>query len=111
MPVIDLNKLKELQLAPGIRARVVNTGNTSVAHVILDEGAVLPAHTHHNEQVVNVIEGELELVVAGETQRLTPGHSLVLAPMIPHSGRAIKKCYVVDIFHPVREDFVRAMSQ
>jgi quercetin dioxygenase-like cupin family protein len=110
MSVICLDKLKELQLAPGIRARVVNTGNLSVAHVILDEGALLPAHTHHNEQVVNVIEGELELIVAGETLRLPAGHSLVLAPMVPHSGRAIKRCYVVDIFHPVRDDFVRALS-
>ena len=110
MSVICLDELKELQLAPGIRARVVNTGNVSVAHVILDEGALLPAHAHHNEQVVNVIEGELELEVEGRTMRLTAGHSTVLAPMVPHSGRAIKRCYVVDIFHPVRDDFVRAMK-
>jgi quercetin dioxygenase-like cupin family protein len=110
MSVIRLDDLKELQLAPGISARVVNTGNQSMAHVILDEGAAIPAHTHHNEQVANVIEGELELVVDGETVLLGPGHSLVLAPMVPHSARAVKRCYVIDVFHPVREDFVRAMK-
>ncbi len=111
MPMIDLNKLKELQLAPGIRARVVNTGNASIAHVILDEGAHIPQHTHHNEQTVNVIEGELELVVEEKTVILKPGQALILAPMTPHSARAIKRCYIVDVFHPVREDFVRAMNQ
>jgi len=110
MSLVDLNSLKELELAPGIRARVVNTGNVSVAHVTLDEGALLPLHSHHNEQLVNVIEGVLELVVNGETLVVKPGHALLLPPMVPHSGRALKACYVVDIFHPVREDFVRAMK-
>lgn len=110
MSLVDLNSLKELQLAKGIRARVVNTGNISVAHVTCDEGALLPLHSHHNEQLVNVIEGVLELIVNGETLVVEPGQAVVLPPMVPHSGRAVKACYVVDIFHPVREDFVRAMA-
>jgi len=106
MTLVNLEDLKELTLAPGIRARVVNTGNVSIAHVVLDEGSVLPEHTHHHEQTVNVVDGELELTVKGEKIILTPGRAMVLPPMIPHSGRAVKKCYVIDIFHPVREDFV-----
>ena len=111
MPIVDLQSVKEIELAKGIRARVVSTGNVSVAHVVLDEGAVLPVHSHHNEQIVDVIEGELELTVEGRPFRLTPGHPFVLPPMTPHSARAIKKCYVIDIFHPVREDFVRATAE
>ena len=111
MPLTDLEKSKELTLAPGIRARVVNTGNMSVAHVVLDEGALLPMHTHPNEQIVNVIDGELELVVAGETHYLTLGRVMVLPPMVPHSGRATTKCYVIDVFHPVRDDFVRGLEK
>lgn len=107
MPLTDLEQVKELTLAPGIRARVVNTGTMSVAHVVLDEGAVLPEHAHHNEQVVNVIDGELELTVAGETHTLRRGLVVVLPPMVPHSGRAVSRCYVVDVFHPVRDDFAR----
>ena len=110
MPLTDLEKVRELTLAPGIRARVVNTGNMSVAHVVLDEGAVLPQHAHHNEQIVNVIDGALELTVAGETHILRRGQVLVLPPMVPHSGKAVSRCYVVDVFHPVREDFARATS-
>jgi quercetin dioxygenase-like cupin family protein len=110
MPLINLENVKELTLAPGIRARVVNTADISVTHVVLDEGALLPMHTHPNEQIVNVIDGELELVVAGEIHTLTLGRVMVLPPMVPHSGRATTKCYVVDVFHPVRDDFVRAME-
>ena len=108
MPLTDLDTVRELTLAPGIRARVVNTGNMSVAHVVLDEGALLPLHAHDNEQIVNVIDGELELTVSGATHTLRRGRVMVLPPMVPHSGKAVSGCYVVDVFHPTRDDFVRA---
>ena len=110
MPLVNLNDLKELDLAEGITARVINTGNISVANVRLAAGAFLPEHSHHHEQVVTIVEGELELTVDGQTTTLIPGRVMVLPPMVPHSGRAVKDCYVVDVFHPVREDF-RTMAE
>jgi len=110
MPLVNLKNLKELALADGIRARVISTGNVSVAYVNLDAGAVLPEHSHHHEQIVNVIEGELELTVDGEATVLKPGLSMVLSPMVPHSGRALTDVFVLDVFHPVREDFVAMIN-
>ncbi|MCP4549367.1 MAG: cupin domain-containing protein, partial [bacterium] len=65
----------------------------------------LAEHAHDNEQIVNVMEGELELTVEGQKHLLVPGKVLVLPPNVPHSGRAVTDVYVVDTFHPVREDF------
>ena len=110
MPLVNLENLEELALADSIRARVINTGNVSVAHVNLDAGAVLQEHSHHHEQIVNVVDGELELTVGGEAIILKRGLSMVLPPMVPHSGRALTDVLVLDIFHPVREDFV-AMAE
>lgn len=109
MPLVNLNELKELTLAEGVSARVVHAGNMSIAHVRIVPGAVAPMHTHHHEQVVNVIEGELELTVGGETKRLKPGQAMVLSPLVPHSAKAVSACYIIDVFHPVREDF-RALA-
>ena len=105
MSLIKLNDLKELELAEGIRARVVNTDKMSVAHVKLTAGAVLPEHKHPHEQIVNVTKGELELTVDGQPVNLVPGLAMVLEPDVPHGGRAITDCWVIDVFHPVREDF------
>jgi quercetin dioxygenase-like cupin family protein len=77
----------------------------TVAHVKLDAGAILPEHEHVHEQVVNVIQGELELTADGVSHSLTPGKVMVLAPNVPHSGRAVTDARVIDVFHPVREDF------
>jgi len=105
MGFVKLSDLPELKLADGIRGRAVTAGSVTVFHAELDAGALLPAHNHHHEQVVNVIEGELELVVEGTTHRLVPGTAMVLASNVVHSGRAVTKCRVVDVFQPVREDF------
>ena len=106
MGPIKLDELPELKLSEGILARVVTTPTTTVAHVKLSAGALLSEHSHHHEQVVNVIEGELELTVKGSPYRLTRGKVVVLPPNVPHSGRAITECSVIDVFHPVREDFI-----
>ncbi len=105
MTHIEIKKLPELEIAKGIKANVVTTDTISVLHVRIEEGAILPEHSHYHEQVVNIIEGELELTVSGKTHVLKPGSVMVLEPNVIHSGRALKTCKLVDIFHPVRKDF------
>lgn len=105
MGFVELKDLPELEIAKGIKAHAVTTDTVTVLHVKIEEGALLPKHSHHNEQVVNVIEGELELTVAGKKYNLMPGNVMVLEPNVVHSGRAVKACKVVDVFHPVRKDF------
>ena len=56
-------------------------------------------------EVVNVLEGVLELTVNGEVSRLEPGDVFVIPPDAPHSGRALTACRVLDVFAPVREDY------
>lgn len=110
MTLVNLNNTKEFEISPGIRARVVNSDSMSVAHVTLDAGAILPEHSHINEQVVNVIEGELELTVEGEARVLKPGVVEVLPPNVTHGGRAVTKCRVIDVFQPIREDWLTKMA-
>jgi len=105
MGFVETKDLPELEIAKGIKANVVTTDTISVLHVRLDEGAILPEHSHFHEQVANVIEGELELIVSGKKFILKPGNVMVLEPNVIHSGRALKACKVIDIFHPVRQDF------
>lgn len=105
MPLFELEGVATIELAPGVNASVVHTGNISVAHVRFRAGAAIPEHLHHHEQVVNVTDGELELTVDDNTVTLTPGRVYVIPPMAQHAARAVRDTKVVDIFHPVREDF------
>lgn len=71
----------------------------------ISAGSQVPVHSHPHEQVVNMLEGTLELTVAGENHRLTPGQILVIPSNAIHSGKAITPCRVLDVFNPVREDY------
>lgn len=105
MPLVDLGDMSELKLADGIFARIVTGDSMTIAHVRLQAGARLAEHRHVHEQAVNVIDGELELIVEGRPVRLTRGKVFVLPSNIPHAANAVSDCYVIDVFHPVREDF------
>jgi glyoxylate utilization-related uncharacterized protein len=63
----------------------------------IDEGAALPRHAHHHEQVVNMLEGEFELVVDGTPHRLKPGDVLAIPatrriPAAPSPAAASSTC-------------------
>ncbi len=105
MTAIDLNNIPEKEIVPGYRARFVHTGNMTFAYWNIDADATLPAHSHPHEQVVNIIKGEFELTVDGEPRVIVPGMVVPIPPNVPHSGKAITDCRIIDVFHPVREDY------
>lgn len=105
MPLINLESIEEREFFPGLHVRFVHSDTMTLAYWNIKEGAILPEHTHPHEQVVNVIEGELDMTVNGESNILTPGEVFVLPPNIPHGGKALTPCKVIDVFHPVREEY------
>ncbi|HXG90445.1 MAG TPA: cupin domain-containing protein [Vicinamibacterales bacterium] len=105
MPLVTIGSIVVREIFPGLRARVVHSERTSQSWVEVDEGATFPEHSHPHEQVVNVLDGTLDLVVGGQSHRLTPGLVFVIPPDVPHSGCAVTACRVLDVFAPVREDY------
>jgi quercetin dioxygenase-like cupin family protein len=105
MTVVALNDVASREIFPGFRARVLHSARMSESWVEADAGATFPEHQHPHEQIVNVLQGELEIVVGGVTYRLTPGQVLVIPPEVPHSGRAISACSVLDVFAPTRDEY------
>ena len=104
MQKVKVSDLNALQLSDGVTARVINSENMTIMHANLKAGHSVPEHNHIQEQVVNVIAGEIELIVEGKSHRLTPGEVLILSSNVPHAARAITDCYVIDVFYPIRED-------
>jgi quercetin dioxygenase-like cupin family protein len=105
MAFIELNDIEEKEIIPGYKARFVHSGNMTFAYWTITAGASLPDHSHPHEQVANVIEGEFELTVDGEPKVMTPGQVAVIPGGIPHRGTAITDCKIIDVFHPIREDY------
>lgn len=106
MVFIDIGEIEEKVIFPKSEVRFVHTKNMTIGYWDLLIGAEIPEHSHAHEQVSSVIEGMLELWVDGEKRVLGPGHVAVIAPNAPHSGIARSRCRVIDVFYPVREDYI-----
>ncbi len=105
MPFIELQSLKEKEVFPGYKGRAIHSGTATYMFWKVDAGAAVPEHAHINEQFANVLQGEFELTVDGQTQILKPGNVAVIPPNVKHSGRAITYCELLDVFYPEREDY------
>jgi len=105
VPFIELNDQPLREIFPGFKVHFVHSASMTFAHWTITAGASLPEHAHPHEQVVNMIEGEFELCIAGETRRLGPASVAVITPNAVHSGRAITDCRIIDAFYPIREDY------
>ncbi len=105
MPFVELSETREREPVPGFRARFIHSDSMTVAYWEIEPGASMPEHSHSHEQIVNLIEGELELMVGDEVRTLVPGLVAIVPPDVAHSGRAVTMCRLIDVFHPVREDY------
>lgn len=106
MPFIKLKDIPSKELLPGFTGRMIHTENMTLAYWDIKEGSVLPEHHHVHEQVsAQVISGELELTLEGETRIMKAGDIAIIPSNAVHSGKAITDCQILDVFSPVREDY------
>jgi quercetin dioxygenase-like cupin family protein len=105
MKLINLADIEEKKILPGLHVRFVHSENMTFAYWNIDAGAALPDHKHPHEQVVNIIEGDFELTVAGEPRIIKPGDVVIIPGNVSHSGKAVTNSRVIDVFYPVREDY------
>lgn len=105
MAFVALEWLREKEQIRGFHGRAIHTGTMSFLYWNVEAGASIPVHSHHHEQVAHVLEGQFELTVAGETRILEPGLVAVIPPHVPHGGRAVTACRLLDVFTPERDDY------
>ena len=108
--VIEWDRIEQKTVIPGFHGKFAHSKNMTFVLWHIDEGAILPEHSHMHEQVVHVYEGELEVTVAGETRVLRGGSIGIIPPNALHSGRALTDCRVMDAFYPLREDYMKGGS-
>ncbi len=105
MSFTSIRELAETEPVEGYRLRFVHTPGMTVSFWEVEPGSIMPEHAHPSEQVSIMVEGEFELTVDGETRTVSDGDIAVIASNVPHSGRAVTRCRIYDVFHPSRDDF------
>jgi quercetin dioxygenase-like cupin family protein len=93
----------------GIRRKIL-TYNSQVmmVRVAFETGAVGVAHSHPHIQCSLVEEGVFDITIAGRTERLKSGDSFLVPSNAVHGAVAVEAGVLLDVFTPMREDFVAA---
>ena len=93
----------------GMRRQVLGHGtDLMIVRVEFEQGATGPLHHHPHRQATYIVAGQFEVTVGGETTELGVGDVFYALTNIPHSVRAIQAGTLVDVFTPIREDFLPA---
>ena len=105
MPVVDTSALKVIERLPGWRGRYFHTDRMTFAHYEFDQGASIHEHFHPEEEVYEVLEGELEITIDGAPHAARPGLVAIVPPNTRHSVKALTNGRLIVIDQPARRDF------
>ena len=78
-----------------------------LSYLEMESGAEVPLHNHPHEQGGILLRGRLQLTIGEETRVVEAGSLFLIPPHVPHRAVAIDgPATVLDVFSPVREDYV-----
>ncbi len=95
------------ELGGGVTRRVLAyLPQEMMVEVRFAPGAKGDAHTHPHTQCTYVVEGEFVFTVEGREVTVRPGDTLAFAPDEVHGCVCPGGGVLIDVFAPMREDFV-----
>lgn len=94
---------------PSMRRQIITGKLLTVARIYLKDGFLVPMHSHHNEQITQVISGVLKFRLGedgDETIDVGPGQVIVIPANLPHEARVVGDVVETDMWAPRRDDWL-----
>ena len=98
---LDLEKVTEL-----ISRKLVTGDRQMLVQVYLKRGALVPLHSHESEQLTYVLDGMLKVRVDGEEVVVRGGEVVCIPSGVPHQTEALADTFELDLFSPVRLEWL-----
>jgi quercetin dioxygenase-like cupin family protein len=103
VPFIDVDQLTVKEPRDGWKGRFFHSKKMTFGYYEAEAGASIHEHAHPNDEVWNVVEGELEITVGSETRRVAAGDAAVVPPNTTHSIKALTPVRAIVVDYPRRE--------
>jgi len=97
-PVIQMSSVERRTLVWG--------DDMLLAEMTIPKGTRAPRHSHVHEQVGYLVKGRLEFIVGDERAVLEAGAGYRVPSNVPHEVHALEDSVALDIFSPVREEYL-----
>src|SRR5215216_6758199 len=98
-------------LGNGIKRQLFGFNETvMMVKVQFEKGAVGELHSHFHTQVSYVESGSFEMTIGDKKKILIAGDGFYVHPDVVHGTVCLEPGVLVDVFSPVREDFLTAYN-
>ncbi len=104
MPFVDTSTLQVVERRPGWFGRYFDSSSMTFAHYEFTTGSTIHEHSHEQEEVWQVIEGELEIAVDDIVRTAGPGVAAIVPPNVRHAVRALTDGKAIVVDYPLRPD-------
>jgi quercetin dioxygenase-like cupin family protein len=104
MPFVDTRQIEPVERRPGWLGRTFHSPSMTFAQWRFTAGSSIHEHNHGQEEVWQVIEGELEVTIGGETRIAGPGMAAIVPADTPHSVVARTDGFAIVADYPLRPD-------
>lgn len=81
--------------------------NIMTVEVKFDTGAIGAVHTHPHAQISYVVSGKFDATVGEERKIIGEGDSYSVERDEPHGVICLEDGVLIDVFTPMREDFIK----
>lgn len=99
-------------VSPGVRRKILAyDDHLMLVKADFQQGGVGPIHQHFHSQTTYVESGEFAVTIGDETQVLRAGDAYYIPPNVPHGATALSAGVLLDMFSPIREDFMTAPAE
>ncbi len=95
------------ELGGGVSRKFLGFDNQiMMVQVKFEKDALGAPHHHFHTQATYCAEGKFEFEIDGVKQIVSAGDGVYIQPNLVHSARCLEPGILIDVFSPVREDFL-----
>ncbi len=104
----SIDESAKQDLGDGVSRKILaHTGALMLVNVEFETDSIGAMHKHPHEQTAYVLDGEFMFTVGEKEFHCKTGDSIYLPPEVMHGCKCLKAGHLLDIFTPIREDFLK----
>jgi len=106
MSFFNVPELPATDMLPGIDRRAVWLNKVMLTFFIFQPQAIVPEHSHENEQITVVTRGAMEFTLGDEKRILRAGDGVCISANVSHSAQVLEELTeAYDAWGPPRDEY------
>ena len=93
---------------PGVTRKILSySEELMMCEIHFEKGAKGNFHSHDHLQITYIAQGSFEFTIGDETKIVNQGDSVYMPSVVRHGVTCLSEGILVDVFNPMRKDFLQ----